>query len=157
MLFEELAADDFSHLYVDEEWLASATLLTEVCWSLEDIERARSLYQQLLPYRTLNAVGWPEIILGSVERPLGILAGMIGDTAGSEDHFKRALELNTHMGARPWVAHTQHDYARMLIRRDAAGDGRRGRQLLEATQAAYRDLGMKPWEARVEEELEASR
>ena len=37
MLFEELAADDFSHLYVDEEWLASATLLTEVCWSLGDI------------------------------------------------------------------------------------------------------------------------
>ena len=61
------------------------------------------------------------------------------------------------MGARPWVAHTQHDYARMLIRRDAAGDRRRGLQLLAATQEAYRDLGMKPWEARVEEELEASR
>jgi DNA-binding SARP family transcriptional activator/tetratricopeptide (TPR) repeat protein len=156
-LFEELVADDFSHIYIDEEWLASATFLTEACWSLGDMERARSLYQQLCQFRTLNAVGYPETILGSVERPLGILAGMIGGTEASEDHFKRALEMNTHMGARPWVAHTQHDYARMLIRRDAVGDRRRGLQLLAATQEAYRDLGMSPWEARAEEELGASR
>jgi DNA-binding SARP family transcriptional activator len=156
-LLEELAADDFSHIYVDEEWLASATFLAEVCWSLADTERARALYRQLMPYRNLNAVGYPETVLGSVERPLGILAGMIGDSEGSEDHFKRALEMNTRMGGGPAVAHTQHDYARMLIRRDGDGDRGRGRQLLEASRAAYRDLGMTPWEARVEEELAASR
>jgi len=156
-LFDELAADNFSHLYVDEEWLASATFLAEVCWALGDLERAHSLHRQLLPYRNLNAVGYPEIILGSVERPLGILAGMIGRSEASEDYFKRALEANTRMGARPWVAHTQHDHARMLIRRNAAGDRHRGLQLLTAIREAYRDLGMTPWEARVAEELEASR
>jgi hypothetical protein len=67
------------------------------------------------------------------------------------------MEMNTRMESRPWVAHTQHDHARMLIRRDATGDRRRGMQLLAATQEAYRDLEMTPWTTRVEEELEASR
>jgi hypothetical protein len=110
-----------------------------------------------LPFRSLNAVGYPETVLGSVERPLGILAGMIGHSEDSEDHFRCALDTNTRMGARPWVAHTQHDHARMLIRRGGPEERHRGLQLLTATREAYRDLGMRPWEARVEEELEASR
>jgi DNA-binding SARP family transcriptional activator/tetratricopeptide (TPR) repeat protein len=156
-LFEDLVADDFSRIYIDEEWLASVTFLTEVCWSLGDVERARFLYQQLLPFRNLNAVGYPETVLGSVERPLGILAGMIGRSEDSEDHFRCALDSNTRMGARPCVAHTQHDHARMLIRRGSPEERHRGLHLLAATREAYRDLGMTPWEARVEEELEASR
>jgi hypothetical protein len=154
-LFEELARDDFGHLYVDEEWLAGMTFLSEVCWGLGDTDRAGVLYEQLLPYRELNAVAYPESVLGSIERPLAVLAGMTGRSE-AEEHFKRALEANAAMGGRPWVARTQHDYARTLIRRKAA-DRRRGVQLLAATREVYRDLGMQPWEARVEEELEASR
>jgi hypothetical protein len=45
----------------------------------------------------------------------------------------------------------------MLIRRDSATDRHRGLQLLTAAGEAYRDLGMRPWEARAEEELAASR
>jgi hypothetical protein len=45
----------------------------------------------------------------------------------------------------------------MLIRRGGTGDRRRGEELLAATRKAYRDLGMKLWVTRIEEELEASR
>ena len=46
------------------------------------------------------------------------------------------------MGARPWLAHTQHDYARMLLARDAPGDRERAELLLSEALATYRELGM---------------
>jgi hypothetical protein len=46
------------------------------------------------------------------------------------------------MGARPWVAHTQEDYARMLLDRARPGDRERARDLLEAAVATYQELGM---------------
>jgi hypothetical protein len=63
----------------------------------------------------------------------------------AERHFERALEMNTRMGTRPWVAHTQHDYARMLSGRRDSRDDERARQLLEAAQGAYEQLGMTTW------------
>ena len=37
-------------------------------------------------------------------------------------HFEDALAMNARMGARPWLAHTQHEYAVMLLARDQPGD-----------------------------------
>ena len=34
--------------------------------------------------------------------------------AEAELHHEAGLAANTGMGARPWRAHTEHDYARML-------------------------------------------
>ena len=47
------------------------------------------------------------------------------------------------------VAHTKHDYALALIERGEPGDGKRALELLSATLATYRELGMQPWEAKV--------
>jgi DNA-binding SARP family transcriptional activator len=152
-IFEELARDDFARIYLDEEWLAATTLLAEVCWSFGDVDRAALLYPRLLPYRALNAFGFPETVLGSVERPLGLLAAVCGRHDDAEGHFERALEINTAMGARPWAAHTQHDHARMLIRRGPAGDPAKPAALLRAALGVYRELGMRPWEDRAGAEL----
>jgi hypothetical protein len=57
------------------------------------------------------------------------------------------------MGARPWVAHTQHDYARMLLARSQSGDRARARDLLATALETYRELGMEPWAERAESEL----
>jgi hypothetical protein len=46
------------------------------------------------------------------------------------------------MGARPWLAHTETDYARMLHARDGRGDRERAQALLDAAQTTYRELGM---------------
>jgi tetratricopeptide (TPR) repeat protein len=154
-IFDELAAHGFEQVYLDEEWLAGMTLLAEACWAIGDATHASDLYDQLSPYAHLNAVAFPEMVLGSVERPLGILAGMMGRTEESERHFERALEMNTEMGARPWVAHTQHDYGRMLTSHGGAGYRDRAVELLSAALRGHRELGMKPWQARAEAELDA--
>jgi hypothetical protein len=68
-------------------------------------------------------------------------------------HFEHAVERNANMGAWPWVAHTQDDYARMLIRRGDPDDAKRASELLEAARGSYRELGMAPWEAKATAEL----
>lgn len=51
--------------------------------------------------------------------------------------------MNERMGARPWLAHTQQDYGRMLLRRNGQGDRERAEKLLSPAQATYHELGMK--------------
>ena len=50
--------------------------------------------------------------------------------------------MNERMGARPRLAHTQQDHARMLFRRDGQGDRERAEKLLSRAQATYHELGM---------------
>ena len=38
----------------------------------------------------------------------------------AEEHFKQALDDNTRFRARPWVARTQFELARMLLARESA-------------------------------------
>ena len=57
-------------------------------------------------------------------------------------HFEAAMETNARIGARPYLARTQHEYARMLIERNAAGDRDKARPLLTEATATYRELGM---------------
>ncbi len=53
--------------------------------------------------------------MGSVERPLGILAMLAGDLEGAAAHFERALEANVAIGAPLALAN-----ARRRVRRAAA-------------------------------------
>jgi hypothetical protein len=50
--------------------------------------------------------------------------------------------MHERMGARPWTARTQLDYAGMLLERDASGDRERARELLAAALATAREIGM---------------
>jgi DNA-binding SARP family transcriptional activator len=154
-LFESLAQDEFGRIYVDEEFLASMTLLADVCRSLGDTERAGTIHAKLEPYSELNAIGYPELVLGSVQRPLAVLAAMMGHSDEAGDRFERAREMNESMGSRPWTAHTLHDHARMLAARGADDDRGAARERLHAALDIYRELDMKPWCARAEAELEA--
>jgi hypothetical protein len=63
----------------------------------------------------------------------------------AEGHFERALEMNAKMETPLWVAHAQHDYARMLIRRGDATAAKRARELLQAARSAYKELRMTTW------------
>ena len=63
------------------------------------------------------------------------------------------------MGVRPWLAHTQHDYARTLLARNATGDRERAVDLIGSALATYRELGMDSWAAQasaLEHELRAA-
>jgi tetratricopeptide (TPR) repeat protein len=63
-------------------------------------------------------------------------------------HFEEGMALNKRMGARPWLAFTEEDYARMLLERRDMGDPERARELLDRALATYRELGMEPHAAR---------
>jgi tetratricopeptide (TPR) repeat protein len=141
----QLAADDFAGLPRDSDWLFCLSLLAEVAEHLHDGDRATALYRQLAPYGRINAMASGEVALGPVARYLGILASTTSRWDEAAAHFEDAIAMNARIGARPLLAHTQHDYARMLLKRDQPGDRERARELVAEGVATYRALGMDSW------------
>jgi hypothetical protein len=140
--FGELAADGFSRIPLDTEWLHAMSLLAETSVLLHDLERAEQLYRLLAPYAELNAVNVPEGVRGSMWRYLGLLAAVSERWDDAADHFSCALETNERLGLRPWLAATQEDFARMLI--SSNRDEPRVHQLLDSAIVTYRTLDMRP-------------
>jgi tetratricopeptide (TPR) repeat protein len=139
--FERLAAEGFP-LYLEMQWLFGMSLLPEVCRNLDDPEGANAVYTRLQPFGRLNATLPPELCRGSVSRGLGILAATMGRWSEAEEHFEVALQMNAEMAARPWLAHTQYDYARALLRRGEPGDHGQVAELLASAAASAGELGM---------------
>jgi DNA-binding SARP family transcriptional activator/tetratricopeptide (TPR) repeat protein len=144
---DELAGNDASALPFDQEWLFGMSLLAETSVLVGDPRSAPVLYQLLLPWAALNVADVGEGIRGSVSRYLGLLATLMGSSEQAELHFEDAIEMNARMGARPWLAHTETDYARMLHGRDGRGDRERAQALLDAARTTYRELGMDSYAA----------
>jgi tetratricopeptide (TPR) repeat protein len=140
---ERLAAADFAGLGVGTEWFAGASLLAEPCALLHEASYAQRIYDALRPYGEYNVISQPEFNLGSGSRYLGILATTNSQFEAAAHHFERALERNAQMGARPALAHTQLDYASMLLARDEGDDGSRARELITTAVRTYKHLGMK--------------
>jgi uncharacterized protein HemY len=126
----------------DHEWLYGLSFLAETVASLGDRDAAAILYRLLLPWAALNAVDQAEGIRGSVARYLGLLATTTKRWDEAELHFEDALAMNARMGARPWLAHTANDYARMLHARNSRSDPERAQALLDDALGTYRQLGM---------------
>jgi DNA-binding NarL/FixJ family response regulator len=57
--------------------------------------------------------------------------------------------MNAQMGARPWLAHTQYQYAIMLLARSQPGDREKAVSLLDEALIAARELGMRALEERL--------
>jgi tetratricopeptide (TPR) repeat protein len=142
---DRLGADDFAGLEVGTEWHFGASLLAEACGSLRDAGHARRLYEALAPYGDFNVMAHPEFSLGAAARYLGILASTMSRWQEAAAHFERALTMNTSMSSRPWVAHTQHDYAAMLLMQGEAGPRKRAQQLIGEAVSSYHELGMRTW------------
>ena len=86
---------------------------------------------------------------GAAARFLGMLATTMGRWDEAEAHSQAALALNTRMGARPWLAHTQHQYAVLLLARNQLGDDGKAAALLDEALATACDLGMRALEERI--------
>jgi tetratricopeptide (TPR) repeat protein len=148
-LFEELAADEFMGIQQDGVWAASITFLVEVCAALGDSDRAQILYRVLSPYAGYAVVASEWASVGAASRFLGQLAATMGRWQEAESHFGQALAMNAAMGAKPWLAHTQFQYAHMLLQRSIAGDVERARTLLDESETISRQLGMRLLETRI--------
>lgn len=141
-VFDELAEYDFAVFHRDNEWVLGTSLAAEACYLLGNETAAAVLYDQLLPFRGRHAIGHAEGSVGAVDRYLGLLAATLGRLEEAERHFEDALEMNARMGARPWVAHTQHEYARMLAERGRGKDRDRAVSLLTSALETGEEIGM---------------
>jgi tetratricopeptide (TPR) repeat protein len=145
VLFRELAVDDFATLPRDTEWICSMSVLAQTCGTLGDAHAAATLHRLMLPFEALNVANIPEMIRGATTRYLAILAGVFGDEEESERRFRQALAMNRSLGAYPWLALTQADYAHTLLER---GRTQEARDLLDAAIATFDRLGMRTHAAR---------
>jgi tetratricopeptide (TPR) repeat protein len=148
-VFEELAANEFMGIPQDALWAASITFLVEVCAALGDRDRAEVLYRLLSPYATYAVVAGEWASFGAGSRFLGQLAATMGRWPEAESHFDQALAMNGRMGAKPWLAHTQFQFAHMLQERSTDGDIERARTLLDESETIARQLGMRSLETRI--------
>jgi DNA-binding NarL/FixJ family response regulator len=149
--FEKAAANDFSELPRDGRWTTCIAYMTEVCAALDDTARAEVLYHLLLPYagRAL-LLGGGVVFAGAAERYLGLLCTTMRRWQDAESHFDEAVYLNARLGAHLPLAHTQCDYAAMLLTRGSAGDQKRATALLHSSNDTARRLGLKAVGDRVE-------
>ena len=141
--FEALATHDFADLPQDVSWLMALAFLSQACTVLGDTSRATKLYALLLPYagRSVvygNAVAYHD----SVSHHLGLLAAILGRWDEARTHFEMALACNVRLGARPRLAHSQYEYARILIARKQPGDQQKATGLLSQALATAQKLGM---------------
>ena len=148
--FEQLAAHDFADLPQDSLWLTCIAYLAEVCAFLGDARRAATLYRLLLPYNGYTiVVGTPYACYGAASRYLGMLTATMERWEEAAQHFEDALAMNARMGARPWLAHTQHQYAVMLLARNQPGDRDKAMSLLQEALTTARALEMHALEKRI--------
>ena len=121
-------------------WLASLAYLAEAAALLGDSRMAELVYPALEPFGGANMmIGHLVAWYGAADRHLGMLAATLGKWERAAEHFERALELNRRMGAATWLAHTEYEYARMLV---ARGRRDRAEQLLGEAAALAERLGL---------------
>ncbi|MBV8998976.1 MAG: response regulator transcription factor [Solirubrobacterales bacterium] len=93
-------------------------------------------------------VGTLVIWYGAADRYLGMLARTLGEWDRAEEHFERAIGLNRQMGAATWLAHTQYEYARLILA--SRPDHRRlATALLEEADELAAGIGMAALRARI--------
>lgn len=137
---DRLAAKDFDELPRDAIWLAAMTYVADACGVLGRRPVAEKAYEHMLPYASrfaVDAIG--AACYGSMSRPLGVLATVLGRLADAEAHFEEALTAHRACGATALVAQTLLDHGRACV---TFGDVTRGNALLAEARALYRSLAM---------------
>jgi tetratricopeptide (TPR) repeat protein len=141
--FERLAANDFRDL--PRNWLMPIMLMVlgELATGLGDTHRGAQIYEMLEGcHELLIVLGTNGACFGARSHWLGLLAGTVQRWDDAVKHFENAIEINTRVGARPFLARSQHEYARMLIQRNKSGDKDKAHTLLDEAIPTYRELGM---------------
>src|SRR6266487_1436248 len=126
-------------------WLPAVALASLLSAHLNEPEAAGSLYPVLLPYAghiVAFTAPQPVLCLGSASFYLALLATVTARWAEAADHFEAAIRAHDRLGARPFLARTHYEYARMLLLRSHAADRSRALGLLDRAFASASSLGM---------------
>jgi class 3 adenylate cyclase/tetratricopeptide (TPR) repeat protein len=116
--FEELSSDHFRSIPNDQLRTATLCLAAEACRHVGERTDAADLYDLLAPWAHHHG-SMAVFSTGSVERPLGVLATMLGDLDRAERHLRHAISNNADAGSPLWAATAMTDLAALqLIRAD---------------------------------------
>jgi class 3 adenylate cyclase len=138
----ELAETGFDMPF-DAKRSASLSYVAEVAALLGDAETAARLYELMSVYQHMTiTTGVVTVCYGAASRYLGMLAATLGEFDKAEAHFEHALEMNTAIGARPWLAHTKAEYALLLRRREGKGAKERAEVLANEAWEIAAELDM---------------
>jgi tetratricopeptide (TPR) repeat protein len=116
---EWFAASNFQSALIAENYATfTYSMLADIVGELRDVDRALRLFELLVPYAERNAMAPPEASAGWIARPLGVLCTVLGRHDEAARYFEEALAAHRRMDARPWLARTHLDYARLLLETD---------------------------------------
>ncbi len=147
-----LAADNFAAIPHDPLRPIALSYLADACSLLGEAEHAALVYRELAPLSGTTILFPPvAVCYGAADRYLGMLATTMRAWKPAAHHFGVALELNERMGTPVWLAHTQYQYARMLLDRDGPGDEQHARKLLAQARATATGIGMATLVGRIDE------
>ncbi len=136
-IVESCAPDNYAVIPTSSNYnMFTLALLADVVGELNDPDLAAPLLDRMLPYAHLTALAPPEASVGSLARPIAVLHGVLGQFDDAERSFEVALRTHREMGARPWEAHTHHQYAQMLRAHDVVDEERIGKHMARAIEIA---------------------
>jgi tetratricopeptide (TPR) repeat protein len=138
-ILTEVRAEGFENLPDDNILLVAMTFLAEACGWLRDREAAAELEQLLRPFSGLVVVSPNAGCLAPVDRLLGLLVAAQGRVDDAAALHERALACSVDLKSGPLVAHSQIDYAELLVE---AGDSGRAQQLARDALGIGEKLGM---------------
>jgi DNA-binding CsgD family transcriptional regulator len=128
---EQLATQQFQGVERDSLWPACLAYMAEACALAKDLKHAGELYALLLPWQGRNLVAASMVMCyGPADRLLGMLCTILERWDSAARHFDAAIAMNERQGSRPWLAHTQYEYAVMLAERKQPGYRERAGALL---------------------------
>ncbi len=141
--FERLAAREFADIPHDANWLPALALVAPVCAAVGDRNQAGRLYDLLEPFAEQCVVaGAGAVYNGACSHYLAILAASLERWREAIAHFEEAMATHAAMGARPWLARTQYEFARALLARGGAGDRATAVELASRSLATAQELGL---------------
>jgi DNA-binding SARP family transcriptional activator/tetratricopeptide (TPR) repeat protein len=129
--FEPLAETKFETIQRDANWLMAMWTLAQAAAALGDEARAEILYEMLEPFSDRWVTATVSICFGPVGTGLGALATTLKRYDEAERYLSEALRTADEWGM-PFVrALVERHYAAMLIARNAAGDRKRAREMID--------------------------
>jgi hypothetical protein len=150
-LLQELARDGLGAIPMASSWLVTMLAVAEMTFQLADDRRsggagkvdsstaavderrvAQSVYDALLPYAELAAMGSVAVVcFGSVHRSLGIARLATGTLDLAVEHLSSAVAANERLGHRPAAIQARAELALARLRRARGDDLAAGRSLLQ--------------------------
>lgn len=122
---------------LDTQYLWSLCFLSESIACLGDREQAKAVYDSFERFGDRYVVGGYGVMCwGAAARHLGQLAWVLGRTDAAVTHFEQALAMNRRIRARPFIAFTAFELARVLSEQADSDKHRVRALLLEAQEAA---------------------